>query len=442
MQRHSIRLPKPSCGCLYLARFVKLLLILMPVIIGTGCPTASNTYVPPPPPEVSTVHPLVRDVVVFIDKNGETESFGRAEVRSRVRGILEAIHFQSGQLVEEGSLLYSIEDDTYKATEAAAVAELATAEAQVLVSESNISVRQAFVEQSQSEFARQEQLIAQRATSQAEYDTAKANLSSALAALEAARASLVAVQASVQQAQAKLENARLDVGYTQIRAPIRGRVTQSLVQLGNLLEPGSQMVTVVDTEKLYVNFTLSDREAIEIGDARRQDIQPKDRGPSAWAQTPVLIARETDADYPFVGQLEYVSQEGVDAATGTLRLRAVVANEQGKLFPGMFVKLRVPVGLLQSALMLPEIVVQSERSGKYVLVAGEEAQPKRQPVRLGRRIDGWVVIEDGIQPQQQIISDGFHLVSPGGVTAKLREYAETELPEIQEAEILKLFGPR
>jgi multidrug efflux pump subunit AcrA (membrane-fusion protein) len=76
------------------------------------------------------------------------------------------------------------------------------------------------------------------------------------------------------------------------------------------------------------------------------------------------------------------------------------------------------------------------------LVAGEEAQPKRQPVRLGRRIDGWVVIEDGIQPQQQIISDGFHLVSPGGVSAKLREYAASELPKIQEAEILNLFGPR
>lgn len=425
-----------------MTHLLKLYFIASLLAFTCGCPTASNSYMPPPPPEITTVEPLVRDVVVYMDKNGETESAGKAEVRSRVRGILKQIHFQSGQLVDEGTLLYSIEDDAYKASEAAAAAALASVEAEVLVANANVSVQLASVEQAQSEFSRQEQLIAQRATSQAELDAAKANLSSAQAALEAAKASLVAVQAGVQKAQAQLENTRLELGYTQIRAPIRGRLTQSLVQLGNLLEPGTELVTVVDSERLYVNFSLSDREAIDIGDARRQSDDQQARGPAAWAKTPVLVARETDKDFPFVGQLEYVSQEGVDVNTGTILLRAIVRNVDGRLFPGMFVKLRVPVRLVPNTLLLPENVVQSDRTGKYVLVVAEGMQPKRQPVRLGKRMEGWIVVEDGVNQQDQIISEGFHLLAPGGITPKLRTYSENELPKVEDAEIIKLFSPK
>lgn len=410
------------------------------LVVSGGCPSNSNSYVPSDPPEVATVQPLVRDVVVFIDENGETSSVGKAEVRSRVRGILQKIHFESGQLVDEGALLYSIEDDSYKASEAAALAELASVEADVLVAQANVMVQLAAVEQAQSEFFRQEQLIAQRATSQAELEAAKANLSSAKAAWEAANASSLAVQANVQKAQAQLDNARLELSYAQIRSPIRGRLTQSLVEIGNLLEPGTGLVSVVDSEELYVNFTLSDRQAVEIGESRSQSDQPA-RGPSAWAQTPVLVARETDSGFPFVGRLEYVSQEGVDVTTGTLRLRAIVKNEDGRLFPGLFVRLRVPVGLDSSALLLPEYVVQSFRTGNYVWVLNEGTQPRRQTVRLGKRLDGWVVVVDGINPQDKVISDGFHLMSPGGVTSKLRAFSDSELPKLDDAEIIKLFRP-
>lgn len=426
-------------GIIGLSESGKLIVLCLLLAIAGGCSSSSNSYVPPPPPEVATVQPLVRDIVVLIDKNGETETAGKAEVRSRVRGILQKIHFESGQLVDEGALLYSIEDDSYKASEAAALADLASIEADVLVAQAKVAVQLAAVEQSQSEFSRQEQLIVQRATSQAELDAAKANLSSAQAALEAARASLVAVQASVQKAKAQLDNARLELSYTRIQAPIRGRLTQSLVQVGNLLEPGTTLVSVIDAEKLYVNFSLSDREAIDIGESRSRASDQPARGPSAWAQTPVLIARETDSDFPFVGQLEYVSQEGVDVTSGTLLLRAMVDNENGKLFPGMFVRLRVPVGLVPNALLLPEYVVQSSRTGKFVWVMDEGTQPKRQSVRLGRKIDGWVVVEEGISPQDKVMSDGFHLLSPSGVSPKLRSFSESELPKLEDSEIVKLF---
>lgn len=429
---------------LYVQRnqIIRLHLIALLLAVACGCPSASNSYMPPPPPEITTVQPLVRDVVIYMDKNGETESAGKADVRSRVRGILKQIHFQSGQLVDEGALLYSIEDDAYKASEAAAVASLASVEAEVLVAQANVSVQLASVEQAQGEFSRQEQLIAQRATSQAELDAAKANLSSAQAALEAAKASLVAVQASVQKAQAQLENARLELSYTQIQSPIRGRLTQSLVQLGNLLEPGTELVTVVDSEKLYVNFSLSDREAIDIGDARSQLKDQQTRGPAAWSKTPVLIARETDRDFPFVGQMEYVSQEGVDVNTGTIMLRAIVKNDDGRLFPGMFVKLRVPVRMLPNTLLLPEYVIQSDRTGKYVFLLGEEMQPKRQPVKLGKKKGGWFVVESGVNQQDQIVSEGFHLLAPGGITPKLRSYSDSELPQADDAEVIKLFSPK
>jgi RND family efflux transporter MFP subunit len=420
--------------------------MLLATFLLSGCQPQSNVYEPSPPPEVSAIRPLARDLVVTIEKTGETESVGQAEVRSRVKGILQEIHFRSGQIVEQGTLLFSIEDDHYRSLESAALAEVQAADAQVLVARSNISVRQAEVEQAQSEFLRQEQLIAQRATSQAEFESAKANISSANAVLEAARASLAASEASVQLARSNLENARLELSYTKILSPIRGRVTRSTVQLGNLLAPGDSLVRIVDSEQLYVNFTLSDREAIKLGDARRAaraasgDGSPAEKlGPTAWAKTPVLIARETDTDFPFRGQMEYVAQEGANTSTGTLRMRAIMDNQDGAILPGLLVRIRVPVTVQRNALMVPELVIQRERGASFVLVVGQGNAIRRQPIETGMQMDGWTVIERGIGPDDQIVSDGFHLVTPAGVTPKLRPFAESELPRPQDPEIMALL---
>ncbi|MBX3421493.1 MAG: efflux RND transporter periplasmic adaptor subunit [Pirellulaceae bacterium] len=410
---------------------------------NAGCASRSNQYSPAPPPEVTGIRPLVQDVVVFLDKNGETESAGKAEVRSRVRGIVQRIHFQSGQLVDEGAVLFSIEPDAYQAAVSAARAEVVAAQSQVLVAQANIAVNEASVEQTRNEFARQEQLLAQRVTSQAEYDSAKANLVSANATSDAARAALATANAAVLQAQAKLESAELELGYTEIRAPIRGRLTQSLVLLGNLVEPGTSLVTIIDADKLYINFTLSDREALVLADTQRQEgAQPARKGPLAWAETPVLIARETDSQFPFRGQLEYVAQEGVDANTGTLRLRATVENRAGQLLPGLFVRLRVPVALQHKAILVPETVVQTERSGKFVLIADERGKLQRRPIRLGRRLSGWVVVEQGLGADEQVISDGFHLVASGQVTVSLRSFTDSELPIQDDTEIVDLMRQR
>lgn len=406
------------------------------LVLSLGCEAPSNKYAPPPPEDVSFIQPLVRDVVGYVEQTGETESVGQAEVRSRVKGIIKSIDFLPGQVVEVDSPLYHIEDDTYRVAETAATAEVNAAKAAILVAEANVAVGNAAVAEASSEFERQRQLMVQQATSQAEFDRAKANLDSANAGVRAAQASVTAAQATLEQAQAKLAQTQLDLGYTVIRSPIRGRVTVSSVEVGNLIDVGTSLCSVIDANTLYVNFSISDREAVELADTLPGS-ELESRGPDLWQKTPVFIGRESDIGYPFVGRMDYVAQEGVNTATASLSLRALVAQSENKLIPGLFVRIRVPVGITRGALMIPESLVQRNQLGTFCLTIGDDNDVRQTKITLGRRDSGWIVVRQGLTSDSRVVYDSFKTSFPEGINPTKYEPTAEELPAPLDSETLQ-----
>lgn len=401
-----------------------------------GCGGGKNEYVAPPPPEVTVLNPLKRSVIVFLEQTGETEAVERAEVRARVRGFVQAVEFEPGQVVESDTLLYRIEDDQYVATKASAVAELSAAEASISVAESAELVAQAELKRAGLDVERQQSLQAQNATSKSEFDAAVAANESAQAMLAAANAEAESAQASKQRAQANLDNAELDLEYTHVRAPIRGRVTKTDIKLGNLVEYGTQLAVVVNDDQIFANFSISDRQLLEYLEERETAENTSPMGPQAWSQITVELQRELDEGFPFRGRLDYVDQEGVERQTGTLQMRARFDNQDGELFPGLFVRIRVPMRELENALLIPERAVQQDRTGKYVLVTNADNQVERRDVILGQAVDSWVVVTTGLVADDSVVVDGLQRARPGlTVNPMVKVLSEADEPTLPGAEV-------
>jgi RND family efflux transporter MFP subunit len=396
--------------------------------LSLGCGGVSNEYVAPPPPDVTVATPVQHPVTQFVEENGETEASERAEVRSRVRGFVESIEFEPGQTVTRDTLLYKIEDAEYVAAVNSAIAEVAVADASIAVAEARVLTAEAEANRADREWKRQQTLLGQQATSQTEYDQARAANEGGVATLAAARSSVEAAKATRRQAQAKLDKAQLDLGYTRITAPIDGRVTSTDVKLGNLVENGTAMSVVLNNQRVYVNFTISDRQAIELQKAQLKSENGRVTQ-DQWASIPVYLRRESDTGYPFQGVLNYVDQEGVSVTTGTLRLRAILDNPEGRLLPGLFVRVRVPVATRQDALLVPAQAVLRDRVGAFLMVVGAENRAERREVSTGEESGGWIVIDDGLAPEDRVIIAGSQRARPGAVVNPIdRTLSASDLP--------------
>lgn len=370
-----------------------------------GCGRTTNEYVQPPPPKVKAMVPLKHPVVQFIEENGESEAVARAEVRSRVRGFIEKINFEPGQAVNRDTVLYEIEDVEYVAARNASAAEVSAATAAIKVSEAQVLTAQSEVNRAQREFERQTTLLAQQATSKTEFDTAQASIEAARAILAGAVAAVESSKATLEQAEAKLEKSELDLAYTKIQAPIDGQVTKTDIKVGNLVDNGTELSTVINNKQVFVNFTISDRQLLELRNARAQrSQQPVQR--EEWSQLPVYVKLETDDGFPHRGRLDYIDQEGVNTATGSLSLRAVFDNTDGKLLPGLFVRVRMPVSDPQETLLIPARAVMRDRDTSFVMIVGDKNVVQRRDVKLGEQATGWVVIREGIGETDQVITDG------------------------------------
>lgn len=407
----------PRCG-----------LFVVALMAGCGAGVPDNSYQPPPTPEVTVAKPVQHAVTPFIEENGETEVVERAEVRARVRGFLEEIQFEPGDRVSKGDVLYVIQRSEYEAAVNSATASLEAAKASVSVSESQIGVTEVEVTRAQLEFARYESLLEKEAATQAQYDQARAARDAALASREAAKANAEAAKADRDKAAADLERAQLDLDYTLVKAPINGRVTKTEIKRGNLVENGDLMATVVDRDQIYANFNVSDRSILRLQQAARErgEERPDD---DKYRSIPAYLRRELDDGYPFTGHLDYIDQEGVDQATGTFSLRAVFDNPEDLILPGLFVRIRVPVGEPQDSLLIPERALSRDQMGTYVLVVGGEDQIERRSVTAGQALAGMVVIEEGIGPDDLVLLDGGQRARPG-IEVKPSETSISVPPEL------------
>jgi RND family efflux transporter MFP subunit len=346
------------------------------------CGCEQNAFVPPPPPKVEVALPVQRNVTRFLEATGNTAPIKSVDLVARVQGFLQSINYQDGTLVKEGTTLFTIEPETYK---------LKLEQAQAAETGMQASQKQA-----EADFKRQSDLVQRQAVSQATLDTSTAARENA--------------QANLQQAQVNTKIAAVNYGYTNVAAPFDGIVSAHLVSVGELVGVASptQLATIVALDPIYVNFTVNEQDVLRIrAEAVRRGITVSD-----LRQLPIEIGLQTESDYPHKGRLDYISPT-VNQSTGTLAVRGVLPNADRMLLPGYFVRVRVPFGEQTNSLLVPDVALGSDQSGRYVLVVTADNVVEQRKVQTGPLDGDLRVIESGLKPDDRVVTAGLLRAIPG-----------------------------
>jgi RND family efflux transporter MFP subunit len=359
-------------------------------LLLAGC--ESNVYVEPPPPKVTTAQPLMQDVTDYLEFTGTLDASEQAEVVARVSGVLQSMHFEPGTYVTEGDLLFVIEPEEYQADLQAAQAELAAGESNY--------------DRANIEYGRAQKLYKEKAG--AEADVVKWRVEREIASAEILRA------------QAKIARAELNLGYTQVTAPFSGRVGRNQVDIGNLVgEAEATVLTEVTRyDPIYVYFNLNERDLLRVLAMVREDAKAKGRDPDHLSdqeiEVPIYLGLANEAGYPHQGKYDY-ADSAVDPKTGTLQLRGTFENAQRppRLYPGLFTRIRMPIGKRPDMPLVSERAIGNDQRGIYLMVVNAENLVERRSVETGQRIDGLIVIEDGLQKDDRVVVKGVQRARPG-----------------------------
>jgi len=354
-------------------------MVLSFALLG-GC--EQNAFVPPPPPSVDVAVPVQRNVTRYLEATGNTAPIKQVDLVARVQGVLQAINYQDGAFVKEGTSLFTIEPETYKLKLDQAQAAEAGA--------------QASVKQSDADYKRQADLVQRQAVSQATLDTSTSNRDNA--------------QANLLQAQANTKIAAVNFGYTNVTAPFDGIVSAHLVSVGELVGAASptQLATIVQLDPIYVNFNVSEQDVLRVrAEAAKRGISTAD-----LRTLPIEVGLQTEAGYPHKGKLDYVSPM-LNQSTGTLPVRGVLPNPDRVLLPGYFVRIRVPFDKQDNALLVPDVSLGSDQSGRYVLVVNGDNMVEQRKVQTGSLEGDLRVIENGLKPDDKVVIAGLLRAIPG-----------------------------
>jgi RND family efflux transporter MFP subunit len=342
---------------------------------------------PPPPPTVTVTQPLRRPVTDYLELTGNTQAFKTVQLRARVAGYLDKVFFQDGQFVKEEQLLFLIQQNTYQEN-------LRQAEAAILL-------QKAQLEYAETQLARYSNLWQQKAAAQTDVDNWRYQRDSA--------------RANLLSAQAKRDLAKLDLSYTEVRSPFGGRIDRRLQDPGNLVGAGESTVLaeVNQIDPLYVYFNISDADLARlIGEARWTPGQARE------VKWPVVVGLLNENGYPHKGQLDFASIS-LTPTTGTLLLRGVLPNPGGKILPGLYARVRVPVKE-GPALLVPQEAVGYEQRGFYVLVVDEKNMVQRVGVKTGVLLDHLRVVEEGLTGKEWVVIKGVQKAIPGRVVTPER----------------------
>lgn len=330
-----------------------------------------------PIPVVTAAAPLERQITEWDEFVGRFKATRSVEVRPQVSGQIVGVHFTDGQFVRAGAPLFTIDARAYRASLAQAQAEVARASSALALSRSNLG--------------RAQRLIAEDAVAATEVDRLRAEVRNQEANLAAARAAVSARS--------------IDVGFTTVRAPISGRISDRRIDAGNLVSGGggtsaTLLTTINAVDPVYFEFSGS--EALYLK-AQREGLEK-------GAQVEIRLQDETD--YRWQGRLDF-TDNGLDPASGTIRARAIVANGDGLLAPGLFGRMRLATGGTRSALLVPDTAITTDQTRKQVLIVGQDGTVAVRPVELGPQIGGLRVIEKGLRPGDRVIIKGVQMAMPG-----------------------------
>ncbi|KAF1718005.1 efflux transporter periplasmic adaptor subunit [Pseudoxanthomonas yeongjuensis] len=358
--------------------FGVLLALSVAVIAGCSGQAAENGM--PPPPAVSVAPVLVKQISQWDDFSGRVEAVESVDLRPRVSGYIDRVNYEEGQEVRKGDVLFTIDSRSYRAELARAQADLARARSQA--------------ELGRSEAARAKKLSELQAISTETYEQRRS------AAAEA--------QANVAAAQAAVDAARLNLEFTQVRAPISGRAGRALVTAGNLVSAGdaaSVLTTLVSLDKMHVHFDTDERTFLHYAELARKGERPSENG----AGVPVQVGLVGEEGFPHTGVVDFLDNQ-VDPATGTIRARALLDNADRAFTPGLFARVRVLGSGEFKAMLVDDKAVLTDQDRKYVYVVDAKHQAQRRDVTLGRTADGLRIVETGLKPGDKVIVSGVQKV--------------------------------
>ena len=330
------------CYCQFLIALLALFL--------TAC-DSKNEYIAPPAPEVTVSQPIQQSVTDYLEFTGTTQSVGYAEVRARVSGILESMHFAAGVSVKKGDLLFIIDPEPYQAELAAAQAELISAKAEL--------------NRAQAELERADQLIKKNYISKTDHLRRKTERDVA--------------QATIGLKKSKVRSAEIQLEYTQVVAPIDGRVSRKRVDIGNLVGEGEAtlLTTITQYKPMYVYFHLNERDLLSLMTLRDKESEQSGHDPDVSSDRelhiPLFLGLADEEGYPHEGILDFGESE-INTSTGTIELRGIFSNavKPPRLLPGLFTRLRLPIGETPDALLVSERAIGADQSGRYLLIVDKD----------------------------------------------------------------------
>jgi RND family efflux transporter MFP subunit len=356
-----------------------------------------NSFVPPPAPKVDVGIPATRTITRYLEATGNTAPIKTVDLVARVQGVLQSIDYKDGTFVKEGATLFTIEPETYKLK----VEQAQAAEAGA----------QASVKQTEADYKRQVDLVARQAVSQATLDSSTSSRDNA--------------QANLQQAQVNTKIAAVNYGYTNVVAPFDGIVSAHLVSVGELVGAASptQLATIVQLDPIYVTFNVNEQDVLRIrAEAKRRGLTASD-----LTQLPIEVGLQTENGYPHKGNLDYASPT-INQSTGTLAVRGVLPNADRVLLPGYYVRVRVPLDEQQGALLVPDVALGSDQSGRYVLVVNGDNVVEQRKVRTGPVEGDLRVIESGLKADDRVVIAGLLRAIPGQKVDPQLQKIETPPP--------------
>ena len=351
---------------------------LLALSLMSACSQPADAQGGPPPAAPVSVSPAVQRAVADSEEfSGRLEATEYVEIRPRISGTIDKVHFVDGALAKKGDLLFTIDPRPYQA-------ELAR-------SQSQLNSMKAKAELADSELARAEKLLSSKAISRQEVD----QLSSG------SRTSL----ADIQGAEAALRVARLNLEYTQVRAPISGRLSRANITAGNLVNDQTVMTSIAGVSKVYAYFEGSEQTFLKLQAAK------------AGGKAPVVrLGLANEQGFPHEGQLDFIDNR-LNPQTGAIRLRASFDNAKGQFTPGLAAKLMMQGTTAENAVLVPERSIGTDQNKKLVYVVGADGHPQAREVKLGALMDGMRVVQGNVKPGENVVVEGLQRIQPGATVA-------------------------
>ena len=360
-------------------------LLVAPVVAACGQSQPQPQSGPPPPPQVTVSHPEQRTITDWQEYVGRFIAIDSVEVRARVSGYLESVHFQDGQMVKQGDLLVTIDPRPFRNALAQARAVLTQARSNLLYADADLT--------------RGQQLVREKTITEQTYEQR-------LQTKRNAEASVLANEAAVRQAD-------LDLEFTELRAPMAGRIGDRRVSPGNLVTGGTSgnttlLATIVSTDPIRFEFSFDEASYLRL--LRASDVHGETT--DGTMPTPVKLKLIDEPDFRHQGRMDFLDNV-IDRSSGTIRGRAEIANPEGLFTPGMFARIQLASSAPYQALLVPDAAIGTEQARKYVLVVGADGVATAKYVELGQVLGDMRAIKSGLAPADLVVVNGLMRVRPG-----------------------------